>query len=276
MRYNPTNLRVKISPTNFRMIHEELIEIAKPVLAGKKVKDLVVGLKYTAVFLDDLKLGLAFTLRGPFMTKEWLEISTKDPIELSTLLASTSPIEASIGLATINAASQIIASKERLCPSKSLLEVLELGKEDQILLVGLMVPLAWEFCDHVSKIWAVEDSFSVREGPPNLEVRPWWALDLILRREKISALIVSGSAITNKTIDHILELSDEIGLKVALVGPSVPIFSHFWRKKGISVLAASLIKKPSLALRLIKMGFGSKELFRSGCLAKILIELEED
>jgi hypothetical protein len=257
------------------MIHEELIEIAKPMLAGRKVKDVVVGLRYTAVLLDDLKLGLAFTLRGPFMTRERLDISTKDPIELSTLLASTSPIEASIGLATINAASQIFVSRERIYPSESLLEVLELRKEDQILLVGLMIPLAWELYDHVSKIWAVEDSFSVKEGPPNLELRPWWALDHILRREKISALIVSGSAIINKTIDHILEVCDEIGLKVVLVGPSVPIFPHFWKMKGISVLAASLVTRPNLALKLIKTGFGSKELFKSGCLAKIFIDLKK-
>ena len=257
------------------MIHEELLEISKPLLSERKVLDLVVGIKYTAVLLDNAKLGLAFTLKDPFMTKSRVNISTDDPQKLAFLLTSTSPIQSSVGLATINSASQTLISKRDVGSSKNLLDALALGEKDQILMIGLMLPLAWELHNSVSKIWAVEDVLSTKEGPPNLEVRPWWALDLILHKEKVSAILISGSAIGNKTIDHIIEVARKRGSKVALVGPSVPIFPDFWKAKGVKVLAASLIIKPDLALKLVKGGFGSKTLFKKGCLKKIVVDLEE-
>ena len=142
-------------------------------------------------------------------------------------------------------------------------------------MVGLMIPLAWELHEQVNKIWAVEDSLLTREGPPNLEVRPWWALDLILCNEDVSALLVSGSSIANKTIDHILSIARQANSKVALVGPSAPIFPKFWKAKGVDVLAASLVVKPSLTMKLVKLGRGSKELFKRRCLRKVVIDLKK-
>jgi len=257
------------------MISEELLKIAKPLLYGRKVLDLVVGLRYTALLLDENCLGLAFTLKGPYLTGE-KRIFPKNPHEIADLIVSTSPIEASIGLAAVNAASQMRASKMDLQTSESLLDALKLSKHDSILMVGLMTPLAWELHSRVCKIWAVEDTFSAKEGPPNLEVRPWWALDIILQRERISAVLVSGSAVGNKTIDRILEIANEKGSKVALVGPSVPIFPRFWKTKGVDVLAASLIINPNLAIKLIKTGCGSRDLFRKGCLKKVILDLKQE
>ena len=255
------------------MIPEELLKIAKPLLSGKEIIDLVIGLRYTAVLLDEDYLGIAYTLKGPFLTRK-KGIFSRNPEELADLITSTSPVEASLGLAAVNAASQMKASEADLLESKRLLDELKLGKHDSILMVGLMLPIAWELYEFVDKIWAVEDSFSTKEGPPNLEVRPWWALDLILEKEKISALIVSGSAVANKTIDHILRISEEYACKLALVGPSVPIFPNFWKRKGVEVLGASIVEKPRETLELIKMGRGSREFFRRGCLRKVLINLK--
>jgi|GEM_PF-3379982 len=260
------------------MIQEELVEIAGPILSDKKVQDIIVGLRYTAVLLEGDTIGLSFTLKGPFLSKEKKDIFTREPKRLANLLFSTSPIEASIGLATINAASQILASQMDFTVSKNLIDVLSLSRDDNILMVGLMMPLAWELHEHINKIWAVEDGFITREGPPNLEVRPWWAIDLILHKQKISALFISGSAVSNKSINHILELvrkEQRQNCKIALVGPSVPVFPEFWREKGIDVLAASLIRDVKLTTKVVKVGGGSRELFKKGCLKKVLIDLRE-
>ena len=256
------------------MIQDELLDVAAPLLEGKKVEEVVVGLKYTAVFLEGGIVGLSFTLKGPFFGRERGDIYVRDAKKLAELLLSTSPIESSIGLAVVNAASQTLAPQLDYSYSR-LVDVLRIGRGD-VLMVGLMVPLAWELHEHVDRIWAVEDSFYIREGPENLEVRPWWAIDIILRTKEISAVVISGSAVSNKTINRILELVQDKSRRkceIALVGPSVPIFPDFWRKVGVDLLAAAIVKDADAVGRIVKGGGGSRELFRKGCLKKILIDL---
>jgi len=77
----------------------------------------------------------------------------------------------------------------------------------------------------------------------------------------IVIFFVSGTALINKTIDHLLELSKG---RVAIIGPSTPMWPELLRLKGIVGLFGAKVRSSETALQTIAEGGGTKALFRNG------------
>lgn len=233
------------------MIVGELLRFAEPRLRGRTAKDVRIGLSYTGVLLDDGSLGLAYSFReeagqccsllgraGELEGDAW---------ELAGLSLGHDAVSSSVGVATVNAA----INKEG--EEGDALKFLDLREGDEIGMVGDFKPMAEELKERGHKLYVFERS-PKREG-----VLPDWAAEYIL--PKLSVVLITGTAVVNKTIDHLLELARN-AREIVVLGPSTPLAGEVFRRHGVTLLSGMVVEEPRKALKIISQGGGARELKR--------------
>jgi hypothetical protein len=83
---------------------------------------------------------------------------------------------------------------------------------------------------------------------------PDWAIEMYL--PQCDVVIITGTAIINKTIDHILEMCKN-AREVYIVGPSTSMCSEAFEGYNVTKLAGSLVVKPEKALEVVSQGGGT-------------------
>jgi len=236
------------------MIARGLLSSAEATLAALQVKQVVIGLAYTGVMLSDGSCGLAAILneRSGCKVLHMTGTMTGQPaLDLAHGLLSADPLLSALGLATINAA---LTAKLPLQNDEPL-DALTVGKNDVVGLVGYIGPLVRPLRERAKELLIFERDPS-RRLPG---VLPDWAAEWEL--PQCDVVFVSGTAFINKTIDHLLELSKG---RVAIIGPSTPMWPELLRLKGIVGLFGAKVHSPEIALRTIAEGGGTKALFHNG------------
>jgi uncharacterized protein (DUF4213/DUF364 family) len=71
--------------------------------------------------------------------------------------------------------------------------------------------------------------------------------------EKSAVVIITGTAIVNHTIDHILSFVKN-GVRTALIGPTASMIPDAFFKKGIRIMAGVRILNPDLMINVLKQG----------------------
>lgn len=244
------------------MIVEELLRFAEPRLRERTAIDVRIGLSYTGVLLDDDSLGLAYSFReeaahccglleraGDLEGNAW---------ELAGLSLAPGAVDSSVGVATINAAINKDAGGEE----GDALEFLDLRDDDEIGMVGDFRPMVEELERRGHKLHVFERS-PRREG-----VWSDWAAEYIL--PKLSVVLITGTAVVNKTIDHLLELARN-AREVVVLGPSTPLAGEVFKKHGVTLLSGMVVEEPRKALKIISQGGGARELKRAA--RKVTLDL---
>ncbi|MEM2907923.1 MAG: DUF364 domain-containing protein [Candidatus Hadarchaeales archaeon] len=235
------------------MIVEELLKFAEPRLRRRTAKDVRIGLSYTGVLLDDDSLGLAYSFREEAaQCCSLLERAGElegDAWELAGLSLAPDAVGSSVGVATVNAA----INRDARGKEGDALKFLDLKEGDEIGMVGDFKPMAEELKGRGHKLYVFERS-PKREG-----VLPDWAAEYIL--PKLSVVLITGTAVINKTIDHLLELARN-AREIAVLGPSTPLAGEVFKKHGVTLLSGMVVEEPRKALRIISQGGGARELKR--------------
>ena len=203
---------------------------------------------YTAVKLDDGSCGLAATLRDEItgccsLVEKAGQLSGDKAHRLSELALSTDILESAVGLATINAA----LNKDTKSNVASAVEALEIGKGNIVGMVGYIEPLIEPIRQRCSQLYIFE-----RRPPAKESVYPDWAANVLL--PKCDVVIISGTTLINKTIDHLLKLCRG---KVAIIGPSTPL-SPVLNKHEVSFAFGSIVREPSKVLKIVAQGGGAR------------------
>ncbi|RLG59076.1 hypothetical protein DRN86_04820 [Candidatus Geothermarchaeota archaeon] len=76
---------------------------------------------------------------------------------------------------------------------------------------------------------------------------------------KADVVIISGTTVVNKTVDHLLELSKG-ARDIALVGPTTPLAPDVFSKHGVTILSGIIVTNPVRALDVISRGGGTPSL----------------
>ncbi len=234
-----------------------------------RVSEVRVGLEYAGVMLSSGEAGLAHVLRGDPPECEILEkagelqgSSARDMMNFAT---SRNLISAAIGVATINALSQIaFRSKPNLYPFTDT-DILDLVvPNDKILMVGYFAPVIPKLLEKTKEITVIEK----RNIPhPMVKVATEEQLEELSINKDIA--IITGSTLVNHTVDNILKHCKEMR-EVALVGPTASFTPQPLFERGVTAVMGVKIYNPQKMLEVISQAGGTRKLLQT-CAQKTAI-----
>jgi hypothetical protein len=214
------------------------------------VKDIRQGVFHTGVLTRNC--GLAATLprdalrQEPPMVKEPGFLLDKRPLELAQLAYSQSILEAAIGMATINSLIEIDGGS---CIELNAAElIVEKGKGKRIAIVGHF-PFIPRVRETAKQLWVIEKN--PREGD-FIEAD---ADNLIPRADVIG---ITGTAFTNHTIEHLLELCNPRAYVIVL-GDTAPL-SQVLFDYGVNAVSGTMVVDHTLALRCVSEGANFRQI----------------
>jgi len=237
-----------------KSVIEEIIESIDSDTKNKSVAELRVGLCYTAVLLNDGNAGLAYTFYSDKKvhpccnTIESASIKGRKAQEIINYSLSDNLIEAAVGLATINA---LVNQKGKKAIEGDILTVIKTYKTDTVGMVGFFGPLVDPLKESVKKIYIFEEK-SIPNCP---EVCPAEKITEIL--PLCDVVILSATAIINKTIDHLL-LQAEGVRDIIIVGASTPLLPDIFRKRGVTLLSGIQVVDSARVLQIVSEGGGMR------------------
>jgi len=232
------------------MIIDELFLLAKERAKGKTIADVRIGLKYTAVMLNDGNCGLTATLSRqlPYPFPYPGDIIGKDVLDILKIAKSIKILPSIVGAATINA---LLKTNERKIVYGNVLNYLKISKEDVVGIVGAFIPLMPAIRSKAKKLY-VFDRYPIA----NLkEYHPDWAEPLIL--PQCSIAIISGTSVFNRTIDQLLSYLNN-DCKIALIGPTTPLAPDIFKKYKINILSGVKVVDAKKILRIVSQGGGTR------------------
>jgi uncharacterized protein (DUF4213/DUF364 family) len=237
-----------------------LIDELLTTLPDGLVQDVRVGAFWTAVVVElegHRRCGLASTLRdddhhhggGPAM-RDAGRLMERSARELAKLARSYHPLEAAIGMATINA---LLPRQEEQWVDLNAGEVIARhGAGKRVALVGHFpfIPRARE---QVGVLWVLE------QRPRGEDLPAEAACDVI---PKADVVAITGTALLNHTFESLMALCRP-GTLVLVLGPSTPLspilFDH-----GVHILSGSVVEDVDAVLCAVSQGANFRQLHRYG------------
>jgi uncharacterized protein len=214
------------------------------------VKDVRQGPFQTAVLTR--YCGLASTPHDPgphhdqTPVKEAGLLLEKDAKQLAHMANSLSPVESAIGMATINS---LIEVDEQRCMELNAGDLLEKkGEGKRVAIVG-----HFPFIPRLRKV--VRDLWVIEKNPQEGDFTEAEAENLIPQADVVG---ITGTAFTNHTIEHLLELCNPKAYVVILGGtaPLSPVLFDY----GIDAISGTKVIEPETVLRCVSQGATFRQL----------------
>jgi len=233
-------------------IAERIKEILMPRGQGIMVKDVRIGLIYTAVMLEDGRTGMALTFHQGSRKKHvrlrpLYPLAGRNASEFIALLDSRERVATALGLATANA----------LCPPRGeglvegdTLEFLQIRPGDRVGMVGLFAPMLPRLKQKTPLVHVFEQ---IRK--PRGEILP--EADAYRRLPECRTAIITSTSIVNGTVDRLL-MATRGCEEVALVGASTPLLAEAFADTGVTLLSGIEVCNPKEILRIVSEGGGTR------------------
>ncbi|MBN1615451.1 MAG: DUF364 domain-containing protein [Deltaproteobacteria bacterium] len=214
------------------------------------VRDIRQGLFQTGVLTR--YCGLAATLprdalrQEPQMVREPGFLLDKTSENLARMVFSESILESALGMAAINSLLEVdLASCAELNAADLLLEK---GEGKNVAIIGHF-PFVPKVRERAKGLWVIERN--PREG----DFEESEAEDLIPRADVVA---ITGTALTNHTLEHLLELCKP-GAFTVILGATTPLSPVFF-DYGVHALSGTLVVDADLALRCISQGANFRQI----------------
>jgi uncharacterized protein (DUF4213/DUF364 family) len=231
----------------------DLVEYTLSLENREDVTDVRIGLGYTAVKLGSGKCGVACVLRhrldsgGCSLLSQAGTLSGQEVSQLIPLTRSSNVVEASVGLAAINA----LAEQGREPSSQQdLMELLQITEKDRVGMIGCIEPLVRRIRQRTDTLFVFDEAKSEMEGLVETHEIP-----TIL--PQCHVVLLSATTLVNKTFDALMEMSSQ-AREICLLGPSTPLFSEFFQTRGITVLAGRQILDANTLLQIVSEAGGTR------------------
>lgn len=214
------------------------------------VRDIRQGVFHTAVWTQ--RCGLAATLprdalrQSPPLVKEPGFLTNKTTEELTQMANSESILEAAIGMATINSLLEVDMSS---CLELNAAElIVERGEGRRVAIVGHF-PFIPRVREKVKELWVIE------KNPKEGDFEEAQADRLIPQADVVA---ITGTALTNHTLEHLLELCAPKAY-VVMLGDTVPL-SPVLFDYGVDALSGTVVVDPDLALLCVSQGANFRQI----------------
>ncbi len=225
------------------------------------VRDVRIGAFWTAVVVEvagQPRCGLASTLRtdenhhhggGPAVRDagSLLQFNAR---ELAELVRAYHPLEAAIGMATINA---LLPRQQEQWQDLNAGEVIaHHGAGKRVALIGHF-PFIPQLREQVGVLWVLE------QHPAGEDLPAEAAIEIIPRADVVA---LSGTTLLNHTFEGLMALCRRDAI-VLVLGPSTPL-SPLLFKYGVHLLSGSVVEDIEAVLRAVSQGANFRQLHRCG------------
>lgn len=212
------------------------------------VNDLRAGVSWTCV--HGKYGGVAKTYGLPVVhgnyTRDMGELTNKTTAELAKYAHSWNLVEASIGVAAINA--MIKPRGKKNINAQDL--ILENGKNKKVTIVGKF-PMIDELRRVARELWVLESDPTLLNPKENIITES--AAEYVFPGSDI--IVITGSTLINKALERYLELASREDAYTILLGPSTPM-SDVLFNYGADMLAGLEVVDPEVLLRKISQSGG--------------------
>lgn len=219
-------------------------EAARRAGSGR-VTDVVIGLGYTLICLEEERCGISYTPRehleaGCEVFDAAGTLSGKELDELLGWIGGGSPMACSLGLAAANS----VLRPPGECLGVDLLDTLDLRSGESVVTVGRFKPMEAAFESR-----GVELDFIEWGDPP----------DALF---DCDVAVITATTIINNTLGPLLE---KVGgaREVALLGPSTPYAPDAFSDTPVTILAGSVVDDEERVRRVISEGGGTRTMGRA-------------
>ena len=132
-----------------------------------------IGLGYTGVMLNTGHVGVSFTLLDDTskccqVAKQAGKLTGNSALQIAELVKSWNPIEATLGVATLNALSQMVleeeSSKYSIAENANFIEHVSIEEEDTVVLAGTICPFIPLIKERAKSLLILERNPRLRVG----------------------------------------------------------------------------------------------------------------
>jgi uncharacterized protein (DUF4213/DUF364 family) len=236
-----------------------LVDELLAALPDGEVLDVCIGLHWTAVVVhvgDQTRCGLASTLTTPhhhFPEPDVPlagQLHTLSARELAHLARSEQPIQASVGVATINA---LLPRQPELWRELNAEEVIaDQGADKTVALIGSF-PFVPRLRSRVGRLFVLELQ------PKDDELPAEAAPDIVPQADIVA---ITSMTLVNHSLENLLELCHPQAT-LFLLGPSTPL-SPMLFEHNIDVLCGAVVTDTERVLAAIKQGANFRQVHRAG------------
>jgi uncharacterized protein (DUF4213/DUF364 family) len=258
-----------------------IIEKSPTPLQDLWVDDLVIGIFFTGVKLSTGHAGVAFTPIGeipeavccPTTAARMPQAGDLEGRPLSKILKYSldhNVLKSAIGVAALNAISQEIIESEReneyqIDKDRDGFDLLEIQPGEIVSLIGAFGPYIHRLKMMGNPFFIVEKNPQTLRSDEMKYFKPETAMASAL--EESDVVIITGTAIVNHTIDHILSyVSDK--QRTAIIGPTASMIPDAFFNRGVDIMAGVRILRPDRMIKILKRGGSAYRLLKD-CAEKI-------
>jgi uncharacterized protein (DUF4213/DUF364 family) len=241
-------------------ITSRLLAEIGPRATKATVQDVRIGAFWVAVMVSvdgHIKCGLASALRGSdhhqdsqLPVRNAGSLAGSSACALAQLIHSPSLLEASVGMATINALLQV--DESAIVELNASEAIARRGEGKNVAVIGHF-PFISRLQERVNKVWVLEQ----RPGPDD---RP--ATDAPHLIPQADVVAITSTALINGTLDGLLGLCRPDAY-VLLLGPSTPMAPLVF-EFGVHVLSGTLVVDDEIVLRRVSEGATFRQIHRQG------------
>jgi uncharacterized protein len=227
-----------------------LSDIISTLDLNAEVRDIRQGMFHTGVLTK--RCGLAASLpkdalkQIPPMVREPGYLLEKSPSDLVRMAYSAGIIEAAIGMASIN--SLINVDEERCLELNAGDLIAEKAEDKNVVIVG-----HFPFLNRLKNI--AKDLSVIEKNPTDGDLHERESATLLPKADVIG---ITGTALTNHTMDYLLSLCNPRAY-VVILGDSTPLspvlFDH-----GVDAVSGTLVIDSDMALRCISQGANFRQI----------------
>lgn len=244
------------------------------------VDDVRIGIYYTGVKLNTGHAGVAYTPTHDIPQSRCCPISEKRMrnagdlldlclLEFVDLVHSENLLESAVGVATINAVSQLLMEDGRpgyriFGDEVDTLGLVKVDSEDIVSIIGAFPPVIKHMRQFTKNIYVIERNPKAQVDAP---LEPEEAAKRLLPRSDI--VVFTGATIVNHSFEGLLSLCSK-AREIVLLGPTCsmipdPLFEH-----GVTLIGGIKVYDGDRMLRVISQA-GSGNHFYGSCASKMTI-----
>ncbi|MBC2715467.1 MAG: DUF364 domain-containing protein [Desulfobacteraceae bacterium] len=240
-----------------KKISDHLSESAKQ----HRIKDIRIGLGYTAVMLDNGQVGLAYTPHrdmpaGCTLMPNFQPQKNISADALLEMITSDNKVKTAIGLATANA---LINFNSNDYTSGDVLESNPLQPEDCVGMVGNFAPLTASIRKKAAKL-IIFEQIDQQKG----DLIPSGEIEKHL--PECTVAVITATSIINHSFDRIIQAAVNCR-EIIILGASTPLIPDVFSKTPVTCLSGVIVTDSEEILRIISFG-GGMRMFKN-CIKKI-------